>query len=323
MAAAVDSPVRQRAAPGVGLGALAVIVAFGGLSLGSTLAKSSGSPGAVVALWRFAIGAALWHAIVAFRSRQLGGVRTFATPAAWRLATLPGIAFGINLSCFFSGVERTPIAHAEFISACAPLILVPLGAWRLREQIPRHVLGCGGVALLGVTLILASKSSTATSVTGDLLVAGSVLAWVAYLMLAKSARQRVDTAEFMAVMSTAAFATTLVITTVTSGPDEMFGVSAKGWLVVTVLAVTSGVVSQGLIAWAQLQVPVGTVSMLQLTQPALGVLWAATFLDESVRPAQIAGMALVLAAVATIAHRTARPRETGAPALTTASSSSP
>lgn len=315
MSAVVESPGRERVAPALGAGVLAVVVAFGGLSVGSTLAKSSESPGVVVALWRFAIGALLWHAIVAVQARRAG--RAAAAPsqsswapmssaAAWRLATLPGIAFGVNLSCFFSGVERTPIAHAEFISACAPLILVPLGAWRLRERVPRHVLVWGAVALGGVALILASKSSAATSVPGDLMVAGAVLAWVGYLLLAKSARQRVGTAEFMAVMSTAAFATTLVITLVTSGPAEVFALSGKGWLVVTVLAITSGVVSHGLIAWAQQRVAVGTVSMLQLAQPALGVLWAATFLGESVRPVQLAGMALVLAAVATIAHRTAR-----------------
>jgi drug/metabolite transporter (DMT)-like permease len=305
-AVVVASPVRRRAASGLGMGVLAVVVAFGGLSLGSTLAKSSGSPGAVVALWRFAIGAALWHAVVAIRARRVGGASPVASAVAWRLATLPGIAFGVNLSCFFSGVERTPIAHAEFISACAPLILVPVGAWRLRERVPRYVVVCGAVALGGVSLILASRSSAPTSVGGDLLVAGSVVAWALYLMLARSARQRVGTAEFMAVMSTAACATTLIVTIATAGPAEMLGVSAKGWAVVTVLAVTSGVVSHGLIAWAQQRVAVGTVAMLQLAQPALGVLWAATFLGESVRPAQLAGMAIVLAAVATIAHRTAR-----------------
>jgi drug/metabolite transporter (DMT)-like permease len=137
-------------------------------------------------------------------------------------------------------------------------------------------------------------------------VAGSVLAWAIYLMLARAARQRIGTPEFMAVMSTAAAATTLVVTLATSGPGEIVGLSARGWLVVAVLAVTSGVASHGLIAWAQQRVAVGAVSMLQLSQPALGVLWAASFLGESVRPLQIAGMALVLAAVAAIARVTIR-----------------
>lgn len=301
----------ERSAP-AGLGVLAVVVAFGGLSLGSTLAKSADAPGAVVALWRFAIGATIWHAVVAVRGRRSAGrearaCRWFASPAAWRRAVLPGIAFGINLSCFFSGVERTPIAHAEFISACAPLILVPLGAWRWREHLPRQVLAWGALALAGVGLILATKSSSATSVRGDLLVAGSVLAWVGYLLLARSARQQVGTAEFMAVMSTAAFVTTAAVTVVTAGPAEMFGLSTTDWAIVAGLALTSGVVAHGLIAWAQQRVAVGTVSMLQLAQPALGVLWAGTFLGEAVRPAQVVGMAFVLAAVAAIARRVARP----------------
>ena len=53
---------------------LAVLVAFGGLSLGSTMAKSSGSPGPVVAFWRFLIAAVLWHAFIAIRGARTGTV---------------------------------------------------------------------------------------------------------------------------------------------------------------------------------------------------------------------------------------------------------
>lgn len=287
-------------------GVLAVVVAFAGLSLGSTLAKSSGSPGVVVALWRFAIGALLWHAVIAVRGARNGTART-VDPRAWKLATLPGIAFGVNLSCFFSGVDRTPIAHAEFISALAPLILVPLAAYRLRERVQRYVVVCGAVALAGVTLILSRAPAGGTSLAGDVLVICSMLAWVAYLMCAKAARAQLATADFMAVMSTAACVTTLVISLATvSDRGDLVGLSAKGWLVVAVLAVSSGMVSHGLITWAQQRVAVGTISMLQLCQPALGVLWAATFLDESVQPVQLLGMAIVLGAVGTIARRTVR-----------------
>jgi drug/metabolite transporter (DMT)-like permease len=285
-----------------------VLVAFVGLSLGSTLAKSSDSPGVVVALWRFAIGAVIWHAIVAVRGARDATART-VDRAAWRGAMLPGIAFGINLSCFFSGVDRTPIAHAEFISALAPLILVPLAAITLHERVQRYVVVCGAVALSGVLMILSEAPSGGTSYLGDLLVACSMLAWVAYLMVSKSARTRLGTAPFMAVMSTAAFVTTLIISLVTvGGPRDLVDVSAKGWIIVAVLAVTSGVVSHGLISWAQQRVQVGTISMLQLAQPALGVLWAATFLDESVTAVQLLGMAVVLGAVGNIARRTTRPR---------------
>ena len=113
------------------------------------------------------------------------------------MATLPGIAFGINLSCFFSGVARTPIAHAEFINALTPLIVVPLAAFTLKERVPRYVLVGGAVALGGVSLILSQAPAAGTSHAGDLLVVGSMLAWVFYLMKSKPARARLGTPEFM------------------------------------------------------------------------------------------------------------------------------
>jgi drug/metabolite transporter (DMT)-like permease len=309
--ASATSPARAAVAP---QGVVAIIVAFVGLSLGSTMAKSAGSPGSVVACWRFLIAAVLWHGIVAVQGGRTGTPRT-VDRRAWRAASLPGVAFGINLSCFFSGVARTPIAHAEFISAMAPLVLVPLAAVALHERVERSVVALGGVALVGVALILSRSSTDGTSYAGDVLVVGAVAAWVVYLMLARSARAQLDTPAFMAVMSTTAGATTLVIALVTEGGGELVGLSGTGWLLVALLAVTSGTISHGLITWAQDRVQVGMISILQLAQPGLGVLWAATFLDESVAPVQLVGMAIVLGAVGTIARRSARrPQAATAPA---------
>lgn len=293
-------------------GVTALVVAFVGLSLGSTIAKSSGSPGVVVAFWRFLLGAALWHALIALRGARRGSPAT--VPAgAWRAATLPGIAFGINLSCFFSGVTRTPIAHAEFISASAPLVLVPLAALTLKERVQAHTVVCGAAALAGVALILARAPAGGTSYSGDALVACSVGAWIVYLMRGKAARACLGTPEFMAVMSTAACLTTLPLSLIAAGgPAGLVGLSARGWALVVLLAVSAGVISHGLIAWAQQRIPVGTISMLQLGQPGLGVVWAAVFLGESVKPAQLAGMAIVLAALGTVAWRSAQGASTPA-----------
>lgn len=294
-----------RAGAGLALGVAAVVLGFTGLSLGSTIVKSTDSPGAVVAFWRLLFGAALWHLLVAVRGARLGTRRT-VDAAAWRAATLPGVAFGINLSCFFSGIELTPVAHAEFINALTPLVMVPLAAVRLRERVQRSVVIAGAAALVGVALILGNAPAGGTSVPGDLLVAGGMFAWVFYLTASKLARAHLSTAEFMAVMSTAAVVTTLPISLVVGGPAELVGLSAKGWLLVVLLALTTGVTSHGLITWAQRRVPVGTISILQLAQPALASLWAATLLDESVQGVQIVGMAIVLAAVGSIALRSTR-----------------
>jgi drug/metabolite transporter (DMT)-like permease len=287
-------------------GVIAVLVAFAGLSLGSTIAKSSGSPGPVVAFWRLLIGAVLWHLLIAVKGIRDGSSRTVGvTP--WRVATVSGIAVGVNLSFFFSGVIRTPIAHAEFINALTPLILIPLAAHKLKERVHRYIVICGAIALSGIVLILSQAPGKGSSYLGDLLVVCSMVAWVFYLMKAKIARTQLSTPHFMAVMSTVACITTLPIALVTAGgPASLFALSAKGWFLVATLAITAGMVSHGLIAWAQRRVPVGTISMLQLGQPALGVLWAATFLGESVKAIQLIGMAIVVGAVGTIAWRSAQ-----------------
>jgi drug/metabolite transporter (DMT)-like permease len=282
----------------------AVVAAFVGLSLGSTLAKSSGSPGVVVAFWRFLIAAAVWHAWIAIRGVRTGSARA-VDARAWRAASVPGIVFGVNLACFFSGATRTPIAHAEFISALTPVVLIPVAAVVLKERVQRFAVAAGAVALAGVMLILGQAPPEGTSLTGDLLVVGAVTAWVVYLMTAKSARARLDTSAFMAVMTTTACLTALTLA-LAAEPGALVGLTATGWMVVAVLAVTAGTIAHGLLAWAQSRVAVGTISMLQLTQPGLGVLWAATWLGEAVTAVQVLGMVIVLGAVGTVAWHTTR-----------------
>ncbi len=290
------------------LGVLAILTAVVGLSLGSTMVKATASPGPVVAFWRLLVGASIWHVYIAIRGTQTSGRRT-VDRTAWKLASLPGIAFGINLSLFFSGVMRTPIAHAEFIGALTPLIVVPVAAVFLKEKVPRVVMICGVVAIVGIALILSPKQKSGASYLGDALVASAILCWGAYLLSAKSARQQLDTASFMAVMTTVACITTVPIAILTAhGPSHLATLPTKAWALIGLMGVTSGVISHGLIAWAQQRIPVGTISMLQLGQPGLGVMWGFVFLGEAVIPVQLVGMAIILAAVGTIAWTTSQTR---------------
>ena len=171
----------------------------------------------------------------------------------------------MNLSCFFSGVNHTPIAHAEFISALTPLVLIPVAAVTLGERVPRRaVAAAGAVALTGVALVFAQTPAGGTSHLGDLLVLGAMGAWVVHLMTARTARARLATTDFMPVDRRL--------------PDDagdrarhrprprILALTPRGWLFVVLLAITAGVVSHGLIAWSQRRVAVSTIAMLQLVQ---------------------------------------------------------
>ena len=90
------------------------------------------------------------------------------------------------------------------------------------------------------------------------------------------------------------------------GTHRIGQMSTKGWILIGVMCITSGLISHGLLAWSQKSVPISTLSLMQLAQPGFAVIWAWLFLDESVNAAQIVGMIIVVGAVSAIARGSAR-----------------
>ena len=281
------------------LGIGAVLVAVVGLSTGSTMIKSTGAAGATVAFWRLAFGAVIWQVILAVR-------RTPMSVAAWR-ATLPcGLLFGLNLTAFFTGVTHTRISHAEFIGTLGPLIVVPIAAYHLRERVKPVIGVLGALALGGVSLIIFQSSKGGKQGwLGDSMIAGAMLLWSAYLFASKHARRGFGTSVFMAGMTASAALTVLPFALAT---HRFTDVHMKGWVLIVIMSIVSGVVGHGLLAWAQRHIPLSTMSLLQLGQPALGTTWAWVFLHETVKPMQMVGMAIVLVSVSAIARVSTRTR---------------
>jgi hypothetical protein len=193
------------------VGVLAVAVAVVGLSFGSTIVKSSGSPGPVVAFWRLLIGSILWWGF-------LGFTRTKFSARDLRATAPLGILFGVNLCLFFTAARMTRVA---------PVILVPIAARRFREKLSPLVLVCGSVALCGVAFILLTSAKGSTNWTGNAFAVAAVLLWASYLIHSKSVRAVVDTKRFMAGMTVTAM---LVALPFAISTHRMFDVSAKGWV---------------------------------------------------------------------------------------------
>lgn len=282
----------------------AVATAVLGLSIGSTVVKSSGLPGPVAAFWRLFFGAIAWHVIIYVSGRRGGGPIRL-TREAWSLALLPGLAFGVNLSFFFSAVTMTSIAHIEFIGALTPLMVVPIARRRLQERVPRPILNLAGVAFLGISLVIftgSTQTSAPPSFRGDLLGLGSICTWTYYLMKSRDARNKISTMQFMAGMTTIASVTIFPIAIWRAGGvANVTHVTAKGWVMVAIMTVTSGLVSHGLVAWAQKSVPVSTISIMQVAQPGIATFWAWLILHQGITLAQVIGMVVVMGAIAGVA----------------------
>ncbi len=298
---------------GRALALVAMTVAVVSFSTSSALIKWSESTGSVVAFWRM-IGAVIgWWTVIAFTRVRTG--RPAPTLATWRLAVAPGLAFGANIALFFTAITKTSIAHAEFITALTPLVLLPAGAFLFGERPNWSALRWGVISIVGVTLVLFfGPEQGASSLSGDLLMIGVITLWTTYLLTSKRARAAgVGTLDFMACMMPIGVLTAGPIAAIIAG-SEVFGLSARGWLVVLILTVLTGMLSHGCIVFAQQHLPVATIGIMQTAQPALAVFFAFAILGEEIRPLQAVGMLLVITGLALFTLASARSATVPTPA---------
>jgi drug/metabolite transporter (DMT)-like permease len=244
------------------------------------------------------IGAVIgWWTVLLVLKAHRG--RPLPTATAWRSAALPGLFFGANIALFFTAITKTSIAHAEFIAALNPLVLLPLGALFFSESPNWRALRWGALSIVGVALVLFfGPESGASSVGGDLLMIGVIALWSGYLLSSKRARASgVGTLDFMSCMMPIGVLMAAPIAAVIAGAD-VFALSGRGWTVVVILTFLTGMLSHGCIVFAQQHIPVATIGIMQTAQPAIAVLFGFLILGEAVRLPQVVGMALVISGLA-------------------------
>jgi len=293
----------------------AAIVSF---AISTPIVKWAGITGVVLAFWRMWLSVATWWIVLLGQQRPRPDLRT------WKLVGPAGLLFGVNISLLFTAVTKTSIAHVEFIATMTPLLVVPAGAIFFGERPNWSALRYGVISILGVAIVLffGPSSGTAT-IGGDLIMLMVLCSWTGYLLFTKRARAAgVDTVTFMACMMPLGLITTVPMAIVLAG-DEIFSMTRRGWFVAAVLAILTGMIAHGCIAFAQQHLPIATITVMQTSQPALAVFFAFLILGESVRGLQVVGMILVIIGIAAFTLVSQRVPETrsAAPAARGGSSS--
>jgi len=272
-----------------GTGLMAMVITVLAFSSSSSILRLADTSATAAAFWRMLIAVGIWHLWMAIR-----GVRI--SRAQWKRALLPGVCFGLNITLFFTAITKTSIAHAEFIGGLAPLLIVPIGAKLFGERIAVKALGWAAVAVVGMALVLFNgPSSSSASWQGDAITFLAVGTWASYILLTKANRGDMDVVRFMGAVSPIALA---VIAPLAISRGDVLDVPAHGWIYIALLGGITGVLSHGLVVFAQHHLPVATISILQVAQPALAVGWAVLLLDEQVDVWQIVGGALVIVSLA-------------------------
>lgn len=278
-------PARIRGSRARTLGVLAVIGLVAAFSLSSTLAKRAETPGVLIAFWRLLIVSVAWNAALWATGRRV-------TAADVRAVWIPGVFFGLNLAVFFSGATHNSVANAALIGACAPFLIVPAGAILFRERIDPRALFCALLAFLGVVLVLLNAPPGGDASTrGNVLGVTAMILLVGYVSAARYFRREMDVTTFMATVCPIAAVAVLPAAVVNEGSLAM---SSTGWTYVLILAVTSGIIAQGLLIYAQRPIQIGTIGIAQDSQPALAVVWSFLLLGEVITRWQAVGIAIVI-----------------------------
>jgi drug/metabolite transporter (DMT)-like permease len=290
-----DDPGRRQRTVGL----LAVVGAILCFAISFGVIKWPGVPGAVIAWWRLVGSAVLWWTLLV--SLRVTRGRPLPSRAVWT-STLPAaLCFGVYISVFFTAVTKTSVAHAEFINSLAPLLVIPAGFILFRERPHWPALRFGGLSLIGLIIVLfTGPEQGAATVEGDLLMIIVLVATVSYLMASKFARRRgVETADFMAIVMPVALITATPVALIVAG-DELWPLSWQAWVAVAILSFLTGGAAHGLLFFAHRSVPIATISVMQVSQPALSAFWAWVIVDEAITATQIPGMLLVIIGMALV-----------------------
>jgi drug/metabolite transporter (DMT)-like permease len=268
------------------LGAIAVAVTIIVFSFASTLVKRADTPAELVAFWRMVITTIVWNAIVVASGKR----------PSWRnirLAAVPGIFFGLDIAFFYLGATHNSVANAEMISAMTPFIVVPIGARFFGERLNSRALFFALAAFGGVALVLfGAPPNGDASVRGSVFGVLALLCWAGYISGTRHLRGEMDVASYMAAMTPVA---TLAVLPLALLHGHMLSITAHGWGYTVLLTLMTGVLAHGLMVFAQGTIPIGTIGIAQITQPALAALWSFLLLGETLRGRQVVGMLLVFA----------------------------
>lgn len=204
-----------------------------GLSfIASKHALSSGFSPMMLALVRYVMASACLLPMTLMKEKRLRLRRADILPMAFS-----GL-MGITLYYFFEyqGISRTSTVNASLILAAIPILTMVVEAVvdrrRMRgPQIAGAVISVAGTAII----VLGGSSEGAASLTGDLLILGASVVWVAYIFISRKLRDSYSSLSMNTWQALIALVT--LIPMALADPCDLTAIPASGWLAAAVLAV--------------------------------------------------------------------------------------
>lgn len=282
-----------------GMARLQVLAAALLFSTGGAAIKLCSLSGWQVAALRSACAALVLPLLLAPARRGWG------RPRVW----LVGAAYATTLVLFVTSTKLTTAANAIFLQSTAPLWILLLGPWLLRERFRSRDLGFLALAAAGMVALFAGSappSATAPDpALGNLLAAAAGVSWAFTVM----GLRWLERDGGQGGLAAAAVGNVLACVVALPWALPVIGATSTDWLALIFLGVVQIGIAYAFLTAGLGRVPALEASLLLLLEPALNPVWTWLVHGENPGVWSIAGGALVLAATASKALVDARRKE--------------
>ena len=293
-----------RSAPRVATGIVFVVasaVAFGAMAILARIAFASGVDTTTLLALRFAIAAVAMLVVARVRRVPLPTGSTLGV-----LVLLGAIGYGGQAFSFFTALTLAPAGLVALLLYLHPALVALMSAAFLHERLTAVKLIALAMALAGTVLTIAPVLSTSDSapvgagiVRGIGFAVAAAVFYSLYIVLGAWIGRRVSALQTSTVVIASA-AAVFVVAALARGPQ--WPQTPAGWLAVLAIALLSTVAAVTLYFAGLQRIGPTRASTLSTLEPLVTVTLAALALGERIAPVQMAGGALILAAVVLLAR---------------------
>jgi drug/metabolite transporter (DMT)-like permease len=288
---------------------LASGAAFGTMAIFGKLAYGDGATVGTLLAVRFTLAAALFWALLA----ATGAVRELRALCSREIGiglALGAFGYTAQSGCYFAALERIDASLLSLLLYTFPAIVAAAAIALGRERFDARRTVALALASVGLVLVVAGAGSGALDPLGAALGLGAAVVYSAYILVSEGVAARMRPSLLSALVCSGA-AISLTAGSALLGELRPGELTVAGWGWLAALAVVSTVAAISLFFAGLRRVGATTASILATVEPLVTALLAFLVFGEVLGGVQIAGGALVLAAVLVLGTYGPRTRHGG------------
>jgi drug/metabolite transporter (DMT)-like permease len=291
--------------------------AFGTLGIFGKLASEAGANTATTLLVRFVL-AGLVFAVVLGLTGRWAALRRLPRRVVLTGVALGAFGYSLQSALFFAAIDRLDVSMVALLLYTYPAFVTVAAIALGRAHASLRTGIALTVASAGLVLVLLAGGSSGFEAVGALLALGASLTYTAYILVSDRVIGEIDPFALALLVLGGASASFAVGGLATGSLD--LALPGEAWLWLILIALISTVVAVSAFFAGLRRVGPSEAAILSTFEPPVTVMLAFLVLGEQLTAPQLAGGALVLAAVVLL-QLPARPRRHSFAALRAAFSS--